>query len=37
MVRKTMTIKGEMVDAKNIRDADNGKRKEGHVTSQNIP
>ena len=33
MVRTTMAIEGEIVDAKSIRDADTGKRKEGQPSS----
>ena len=33
MVRTTMAIEDEIVDAKSIRDADTGKRKEGQPSS----
>ena len=33
MVRTTMAIEGERVDAKSIRDVDTGKRKEGQLSS----
>ena len=33
MVKTVMAIKGEIVDAKSIRDVDTGKRKEGQLSS----
>ena len=33
MIRMAMAIEGEIVDAKSIRDADTGKRKEGQSSS----